>query len=247
MGQAKRRGSLEDRIRQAQSRGADRYPQTLPRVVLQRLTADSPQEWIECFKDYNTDYLCNYTARGTQEAVYTREQARQLVEQECAEWIAQPSSQVHLAFNDNDEIVGYVTTHTGGAAIFHADSPESLIEDIYVASEHRHLGYMTAIRKAANTTQILVDKIRLRNLVGYYVKAGFRSFNVHYYNEHNSFAKQKNLVGLMKSNVSVRRDGKGLYGLHLKDIDLAIKQDKRLMTSAFGKTIANRYTVKEPA
>ena len=247
MGQAKNRGTREERVRQAQNRGADRYPQAQPKVVLQPLTADSPQEWIDCFKDYNTDYLCNYRGRGTQETIYTREQARQLVEQECDEWLSRPLSQVHLAFNNSDEIVGYVTTHRGGAARFHAGSPESLVEDIYVAPEHRHQGYMTAIRKAANTVQILVDKFKLRNLVGYYVRAGFRSFNVHYYDEHNTFPEQRELIGLMKTNVSVRRDGKGLYGLHLKDIDLAIKQDNSIMSMAFGKTVANRYTVKEPA
>lgn len=246
MGQAKRRGSLEDRIQQAQTRGADRYPDQVPPVTLRRLTVDSPAEWIRAWQTANADYLSSYRARGTQPTM-SPEQAAQLVQESTPEWLSQEHSHVNLAFNDRNEIVGYVTTHTGPAAVFHADSTESLIEDIYVIPQHRHQGYMTAIRTAANTQQILVDKIKLRALVGYYVRAGFRSFNVHYYGTDNSFPQQMTMIGLMKSNVSVRRDGKGLYALNLKDIDLAIDQDRSLLQVRIGRKMADRYTQKEPA
>jgi GNAT superfamily N-acetyltransferase len=234
MGQAKRRGTLEDRIKQAQSAGAEHYPATLPLVTLEQLTPDSPWQQIATWMDHNADYLSTYTD-DDQPPVYTQEQARQLVKQEAPKWISCKFSQVHVAINDLKQVVGYVTTHWGNAAMFHADSPESLIEDIYVAPEHRHQGYMTAIRQAANTANVLVHAARLRRLVGYYRKAGFSSFNVRCYTEHNTQPEHHQVLGLMKPSVVLRRDNLGQYSLCQQDIDQVRALEKDLMQRAVSK------------
>ena len=236
MGQAKQRGTLEDRVKQAQSQGLDKYPE-VQAVELKRLTVCSPPEWIEAFTKYNTDYLTGYRPRGLP-SVYTYETAQQLVLQELPNWLSQPESAVLLAFNTAGQIVGYTTHHVGAAAAYHTDCTDTLTEDIYVAPEFRHQGYMTAIRRASRTCQSLVDKFTLRRLIGYYQKVGFRSFSVRYY-PLSTFPTQ---WPVMKPTLAVRYDLQGEFTLDLYNLDRVIQRERKELKKELGIDIAMAMT-----
>lgn len=238
MGQAKRRGTYEQRVKQAQGQGSDKYPE-VQAVDLKRLTVCSPPEWIEAFTKYNTDYLTGYRPRGLP-SPYTHETAQQLVLQELPNWLSQPESAVLLAFNTAGQIVGYTTCHMGQAAAYHTDCTDTLTEDIYVAPEFRHQGYMTAIRRASRTRQSLVDKDTLRRLIGYYQKAGFRSFNVRYY-PISTFPTQ---FPVMKPTLAVRYDLRGEFALDPHNLDRVIQRERKELKRELGIDIAAAITAE---
>jgi GNAT superfamily N-acetyltransferase len=238
MGQARRRGTYEQRVQQAQSQGLDKYPEAQA-VELKRLTVCSPPKWTEAFAKYNTDYLRGYRARGLP-PVHTYETAQQLVLQELPNWLSQPESAVLLAFNTAGQIVGYTTHHVGHAAAYHTDCTDALTEDIYVAPEFRHQGYMTAIRRASRTRQSLVDKFTLRRLIGYYQKVGFRSFSVSYY----PLSTFPTPWPVMKPTLAVRYDLQGQFTLDLHNLDRVIQRETKELKKQLGPARYMEFTAE---
>jgi predicted acetyltransferase len=215
MGQAKNRGTLEDRITQAQNRHIDTPP-----INLKPLNPKSPQWHIDTFCEYNIDYLSNYGPRGMK-SVINEEQATKMVYESINEWISHPNSFVYVAFDSDDNMVGYTTVHERSSAEYHSKSTDRLIEDIYVAPKYRHKGYMSAIRKQTQSKQSLVDKATLIKHFNYYKRIGMKSFDIMFYKKEQF----DTTFPIMKGTVAVRYDNKGECDFTLKNLYKTIQKD----------------------
>jgi predicted acetyltransferase len=235
MGQAKQRGTYEDRLAQAQNRYNN-----LPTVNLLQITPKTADSIINQFIEFNIDYLTTYRPRGRPSSI-NKKRATKLVKTHINTWIRHHASFVYGAFDYYNNMIGYVTVHESTSAEWHSGCKDRLIEDIYVAPKYRHQGYMTAIRKMTQSKQSLVDKVKLVENFDYYKKSGIKSFNILFYSQE----QMDSLTPIMKGTVAVRYDNAGECEFTLENLNKTILKDQ-LQMNLFGLYYGFDFK-KEPA
>jgi hypothetical protein len=179
MGQAKRRGTFEQRVLLK----LQKY-NNLPLVNLHRINSNSSDLIKNKFIEYNVDYLSQLDSKLKIKCLRdTKLELEQYTIKKMKAYENHPTFFLYAALDHNNNMIGFVTVHQGSSSKHHTGCSDTLVEDIYVAPEYRHQGYMTAIRKMTQSKQSLVDRLTLINNFNYYEQIGIKTFKVLYYKD----------------------------------------------------------------
>ena len=216
MGQAKRRGTYEERVALKQKKYNN-----LPLVNLHRIGSNSSDRIKNKFIEYNVDYLSQLDSKLKLNVISdTKLELEQYTIKKMKAYENHPTFFLYAALDHNNNMIGFVTVHQDSSSKHHTGFSDILVEDIYVAPEYRHQGYMTAIRKMTQSKQSLVDRLTLIKNFNYYKQIGIKTFKVLYY-------KDRKFPTLSKL-VAVRYDLAGDCKFTIDNLEL-VEQQYRLV------------------
>lgn len=216
MGQAKRRGTLEERVALKQKKYNN-----LPLVNLHRIGSNTSDRIKNKFIEYNVDYLSQLDSKLKLNYISdTKLELEQYTIKKMKAYENHPTFFLYAALDHNNNMIGFVTVHQNESAEHYTGFSDILVEDIYVAPEYRHQGYMTAIRKMTQSKQSLVDRLTLIKNFNYYKQIGIKTFKVLYY-------KDRKFPTLSKL-VAVRYDLAGDCKFTIDNLEL-VEQQYRLV------------------
>jgi hypothetical protein len=177
MGQAKRRGTFEQRVLLK----LQKY-NNLPFVNLHKINSNSSDLIKNKFIEYNVDYISQLDSKLKLTVISdTKLELEQYTIKKMKAYENHPNFFLYAALDHNNNMIGFVSVHQGSSSKHYTDCSDTLVEDIYVAPEYRHQGYMTAIRKMTQSTQSLVDRLTLIKNFNYYEQIGIKTFFITWY------------------------------------------------------------------